>query len=651
MFVDRVGRGERRHRRARDPQAPQVAGQTVIVFPEGTTFAGDEVRPFHAGAFVAALRTGAEIVPVGLAYQRGSGAAFVDESFLAAPRANGRRRPDARSPLGRRAAPDFAARPRPRPPRRRPPRGPGARPRRAGALRRPGVTASPPVALSSLRMQPPPVGTRVHVTWTDGKVYGASICAFAQGLVQVRWDMGGAPAWVPLHALVASPPPGPYGPPPAPTAWNPYAAHAPAPVPAPAPAPAPRPATPTPTANATPNANANATPTANANATPTATANAPPPKPALPPQPPPRPMAEQIGSLPRGLVYEPTAQGPGSGKSFFVLFGFLSTADVDLAMRMTDLEHLGDDVASLRAAGYRVVVDLHGTLDVLNAALTGVHAESAGTQTVGVFWGGHGDDDGSIGDHAGDRITPEQIAPEVAARATVRLFVMSACHAGSHASRWQKALGPQALIIGWGAPITNDRAIEFLTPSAASSKGFDDLLERQLGAKAVTADAPLAEAVELSRRHEDRIAALNLTFDELVDGAAARLKCPMTRSKSGEAYFTVRAPPSKDFPDRVRSQTVRVGPIGVGEAWLNVSSLVGPYSDALDLARALRVVTPSLHVRVALAKITPPDQEFVLVESLFRRRRLDPIVLGANIGVVGRYADRIEDMFFGSDQR
>ena len=31
-----------------------VAGDTVIVFPEGTTFPDDEVRPFHAGAFVAA---------------------------------------------------------------------------------------------------------------------------------------------------------------------------------------------------------------------------------------------------------------------------------------------------------------------------------------------------------------------------------------------------------------------------------------------------------------------------------------------------------------------------------------------------------------------------------------------------------------------
>lgn len=56
-------------------------GGTVIVFPEGTTFPDDAVRPFHAGAFVAAAKSTASIVPVGLAYETGSGAAFVNETF------------------------------------------------------------------------------------------------------------------------------------------------------------------------------------------------------------------------------------------------------------------------------------------------------------------------------------------------------------------------------------------------------------------------------------------------------------------------------------------------------------------------------------------------------------------------------------------
>ncbi len=56
-------------------------GQTINLFPEGTTFDGDEVRPFHGGAFVSAVRAESEVLPVGIAYPRASGAAFIDESF------------------------------------------------------------------------------------------------------------------------------------------------------------------------------------------------------------------------------------------------------------------------------------------------------------------------------------------------------------------------------------------------------------------------------------------------------------------------------------------------------------------------------------------------------------------------------------------
>jgi 1-acyl-sn-glycerol-3-phosphate acyltransferase len=58
-------------------------GRTIAVFPEGTTFEGDHVRPFHGGAFIAAARAGAEILPVGLAYPAASGAAYVSETFIA----------------------------------------------------------------------------------------------------------------------------------------------------------------------------------------------------------------------------------------------------------------------------------------------------------------------------------------------------------------------------------------------------------------------------------------------------------------------------------------------------------------------------------------------------------------------------------------
>jgi hypothetical protein len=362
-------------------------------------------------------------------------------------------------------------------------------------------------------------------------------------------------------------------------------------------------------------------------------------------------MGEKIRELPRGLVYEPTGSGPGTGKAFFFLFGFSATSDADMSMRLTDIDHIGDDVAALRAAGYRVVVDLHGDLAGLAAALANRHPDAGGAPTAGVFWGGHGSNDGTIDTFDGDEIAPEKLPSEAVTLGTVKLFVMSACHAGAHQGRWQKALGPQATVIGWGAPITNERAIQFLTPAEDSSKGFDDLLERHLGVKRVQDDGPLVEVRQLARDHEDRVAMMQLSFDELIAGVRQRFSAPLERSKSGDAYFTVRTPPSKDYPDRPRTQIVRVGPMGSGDSWILISSLVGPYSDALDLARAMRIVTPALHIRVALATVTPNDQEFVIVETLFRRRRLDPQTLTTNIISVGIYADRIEDLFFGSDRR
>lgn len=55
-------------------------GATMLVFPEGTTFGGDEVREFRLGALSAAKGLDVEIIPVGLAYD--PGVEWVDEPFM-----------------------------------------------------------------------------------------------------------------------------------------------------------------------------------------------------------------------------------------------------------------------------------------------------------------------------------------------------------------------------------------------------------------------------------------------------------------------------------------------------------------------------------------------------------------------------------------
>jgi 1-acyl-sn-glycerol-3-phosphate acyltransferase len=78
IFVDRDHSGSGA-KAIREIRRRLKDGASVIVFPEGTTFAGDQVRPFRAGAFVGAQTLDLEIVPVGIAYE--PGAEFVDESF------------------------------------------------------------------------------------------------------------------------------------------------------------------------------------------------------------------------------------------------------------------------------------------------------------------------------------------------------------------------------------------------------------------------------------------------------------------------------------------------------------------------------------------------------------------------------------------
>lgn len=80
LFVDRTSRRSG----AQVIQAMCSAleqGNGVMVYPEGTTFGGDEVRPFRSGAFLAAQRAGADIVPVGIAYAEDA-SAYLDEPFV-----------------------------------------------------------------------------------------------------------------------------------------------------------------------------------------------------------------------------------------------------------------------------------------------------------------------------------------------------------------------------------------------------------------------------------------------------------------------------------------------------------------------------------------------------------------------------------------
>jgi 1-acyl-sn-glycerol-3-phosphate acyltransferase len=80
LFVDRASRRSGAEVLKEVDRALEQ-GEGVAMFPEGTAFGGDEVRDFRPGAFKAAVRSGAEIVPLGVAYENPD-AYYRNEMFM-----------------------------------------------------------------------------------------------------------------------------------------------------------------------------------------------------------------------------------------------------------------------------------------------------------------------------------------------------------------------------------------------------------------------------------------------------------------------------------------------------------------------------------------------------------------------------------------
>lgn len=78
LFVDRKDQNSRAGA-VKAMRRVLKADESVLVFPEGTTYPGDDVRPFHPGAFVAAKDLSVKVLSVGFAYEER--AQYVEKSF------------------------------------------------------------------------------------------------------------------------------------------------------------------------------------------------------------------------------------------------------------------------------------------------------------------------------------------------------------------------------------------------------------------------------------------------------------------------------------------------------------------------------------------------------------------------------------------
>ncbi len=353
-----------------------------------------------------------------------------------------------------------------------------------------------------------------------------------------------------------------------------------------------------------------------------------------------------VDGLPRGLVFEPTGSGPGAGKAFYFFFALSPLSRADAKIMRIELDQIGDDVAALRAGGYRVVVDLLADLPALVMCLKNEHPDAGGARTAGVFWTSHGGPDGRIEDWRGRRIGPADLGEGLACP-ELAMFVLSACYVANHADKWQKALGGGAKVFGWGAPITAERAADFLRQDETTAKGFDDLLALHLGAARVAKEGPLAEAVELGEALAKRLFGHLPSYDELIEivGTRAIVK-PSKLEGAPDLWGFLVARFVADRP-KPRTQGVRVALLG---DWVYVTSTVGPYSELIDLTKAMQLVGGNTFTRVFLSK-PPEGPPFLIVSSTSTLRGLSATALWGMISTVGDVSDELEDLYFGSDDR
>ncbi|MFO0660585.1 MAG: hypothetical protein U0165_12250 [Polyangiaceae bacterium] len=345
----------------------------------------------------------------------------------------------------------------------------------------------------------------------------------------------------------------------------------------------------------------------------------------------------------RRFIYPPTQSGIGNGKAFFFLFGFVVTSQRDQEFLQAELKEIEDDIAVLRNAGYTVVVDHQATkrdfLETLYAQGEGV----PGVHPVGIYWSGHGNEDGGVETCDGGVVLPSDVDTTKVSPA-LRLLILASCYAGCRARTWRMQLGGTPLIVGWGHPVTIDRAVEFLKQRPETDTDLDDLIRRY-----ILTDSPLPP--EPSR-------------DGLVEEAAARGWCG-------------------DVPDRIRNVALRLGamwkveqrkvllhiplekgrhqivsvfliyatePFVSGEILIGVESEAGALTSVVDPSMLLRGRGSPSYARVALVT-GPNDAPRMLAQGFLPAARATESDLTALIYDVANTADAIEQRVFGSDMR
>ncbi len=341
------------------------------------------------------------------------------------------------------------------------------------------------------------------------------------------------------------------------------------------------------------------------------------------------------------IVHQPTAPGIGTGKAFLFVFGLRTVRDIDQKMLARELEQIDDDIAVLRANGYTVVVDSQGSKQDFLDAIYGQAEGAPGLVPAGIYWSAHGHDDGSIECCDGARVAPSDVET---ARVSpgLRLMVMGACYTGAYARTWRTALGGHPLVVGWGRPVTIDRAVEFLQSNSNTENDLDDLIERYL-----LADNPIAPLPEQGVQPAAHLLGSKVDLVERLPRIAELLGA---RYREQERWLELRVP----LPTG-REHTVRLFTLIAQREFLEGRLLVATESDVGELSALVEI--PALlqgiaapgFVRVTLVK-GRADLPDIVAQALLPHAHASDIDIAAVAYQTAEVADDLERRIFGGDR-
>lgn len=352
-------------------------------------------------------------------------------------------------------------------------------------------------------------------------------------------------------------------------------------------------------------------------------------------------------------VLPPLASGVGDGKYFSFLFGLKIHAPNDRRLFAQAREHIDDDVEVLRRAGYTCVIDEQAVHEDFLDAVYGRAEDTAGLQPAGLFWLAHGHADGAIETCDGGVVQPADLDPEQVSP-SLKLVVFAACYVGSRTRSWRSQLGGRPLVVGWGRPVTIDRAVDFLTPAEDTATDLDDLLARYLLAEA---EVPREVEVRWSPLASAAAAGRSADLPERLEAVLALLQAKKIAADDSGVVVDVpigveSAAPSQ--PPRRRWHRAKLfvvdaaEPFIEGELVVGVECDVGEISAVVDPAMLLSGIPDNRYARATLVQ-SETEAPRIVTQGFMPLQRVRDTDIAALAFQTCAYADTLERRIFGGD--